>query len=327
MSSTPDTIDFVATQPHYLDHLAPVWQALPPKRRGRFLVAQGMEALASWYGIRELGWAGGAYQPGLVVVAAAMRDTNTVRKYKHVVLLEHGVGQTYADCNLPAFAGGAGRDRVTLFLCPNKRMRNINQAAYPDTTHAIIGSPRMDKLLQVSRDRAELPTNTAFSFHWDSQVCNETTNARGSFGEAVLRVAQSRPSVGHAHPREQALRAWFGSAGVAFLPDFWSVVKTAGVYVCDNSSTMYEWAALDRPVVVINAPQYRRDVQHGLRFWDMADVGVQVEEPEALAYWVEMAWQDPPAVAARRREIVAELFPYLDGRCAYRAAQVLLALD
>jgi hypothetical protein len=53
------------------------------------------------------------------------------------------------------------------------------------------------------------------------------------------------------------------------------VQRRAAVYVCDNSSSMYEFAATGRPVVVLDLPEgrikgigYRRNINHGLRFWD-----------------------------------------------------------
>ncbi len=40
------TLDFFARRAHYLDHLAPIWNALPSERRGRFHVAQELEPYA-----------------------------------------------------------------------------------------------------------------------------------------------------------------------------------------------------------------------------------------------------------------------------------------
>jgi hypothetical protein len=58
------------------------------------------------------------------------------------------------------------------------------------------------------------------------------------------------------------------------------VRKFANLLICDNSSLMYEMSYLGRNVVALNAPWYRRDVEHGLRFWQWR--GIQVDTPEEL---------------------------------------------
>ena len=60
------------------------------------------------------------------------------------------------------------------------------------------------------------------------------------------------------------------------MRDFDEVMERSTLYICDNSSTLYEFASTGRPVVVLNAPWFRRDIEHGLRFWEHADVGVSV---------------------------------------------------
>lgn len=97
----------------------------------------------------------------------------------------------------------------------------------------------------------------------------------------------------------------------------------AGGFVAHNS-VLYEWAALGRPVVVLDAPWFRRNVDHGLRFWSHADIGIRVREPEQLIDAVAEAVQDPSDVRARRESLVADLFrDLIDGRSARRAADAI----
>ncbi len=119
------------------------------------------------------------------------------------------------------------------------------------------------------------------------------------------------------------MEAFYDEIGVQFVGEFDDVLRRADVYVTGNSSTLYEFAALDRPVVVLNAPWFRRDVEHGMRFWEYADVRVQVDSPEDLQAGIAEALDDTPARQERRREILDVLYPYR-GHASKRAAEVLL---
>ena len=101
---------------------------------------------------------------------------------------------------------------------------------------------------------------------------------------------------------------------------FEDVVRRADLYIADNTSTLFEFAALDRPVIVLNAPWYRRGVEHGLRFWEFADVGVQVDDPESLVDAIGRALEDRDG--SRRRSIVRALYANL-GDATARAADEL----
>jgi UDP-N-acetylglucosamine:LPS N-acetylglucosamine transferase len=94
------------------------------------------------------------------------------------------------------------------------------------------------------------------------------------------------------------------------------------VYVCDNSSTIYEFAATGRPVVVLNGPHYRRDVHHGLRFWDAADVGIQVDHPRDLPDAIEEALRDPEPRRRAREAALGIVYAHRTG-AAQRAAAAL----
>ena len=110
--------------------------------------------------------------------------------------------------------------------------------------------------------------------------------------------------------------------GIEAVRDFRDVCRRADVYVCDNSSTLFAFAATGRPVVVLNPPWYDRRVDHGLRFWDAADVGVQCNDPRELGPAINEALHDTPGQKRRREAALELVYAYRTG-AAQRAADVL----
>src|SRR5690606_11471308 len=107
--------------------------------------------------------------------------------------------------------------------------------------------------------------------------------------------------------------------GIEVVERFEEVVERADVYCCDASSTLYEFAALDRPVGVLNDPKYRRDVEHGGRFWEAAHVGVQVDEPHELVPSIKRALRNTKADRDARADALALTYANL-GHAAPAAA-------
>jgi glycosyltransferase involved in cell wall biosynthesis len=229
-----------------------------------------------------------------------------------------------------SYAGGNGRGKVAAFLCPNQAVADANLARYPNTPAVVIGSPRVDVLRRIERQPG--PTTVAIGFHWRCRVCPEAGTALDHYKAslAALRVRLAVDGielVGHGHPRAAAeLAPLYAKAGIEWVPSFEDVVARASVFVADNSSTIFEAAACDIPVVLLNCPQYRRDVDHGLRFWDEAGVGVQVDGPGGLVDGIVAALADPPGQQALRRATVGRVYGTVDGEAAMRAATALRAL-
>lgn len=313
-------IDFLASERQYFDHLEPVWRQLPAGKRGSFFVPEHLFGYAVTSGVTP----SPPGPVGSVAVAASWGDLNGCHPSQRRVLMEHGVGQTYAGLEWnQRYAGAHGRESIDLFLSPNQRVYDLNTAATPGAQHVIIGSPRLDELVNIV-DASQPLFDATVSFHFDTDFCDEITSAWAWIRPQLLQIGNSW--CGHAHPRcWDKLSRWYDEAGKTSFPYFPLALAMGAVYVCDNSSTIYEAAAAGRPVVLLNAPQYRRHVNHGLRFWEFADVGVQVNHKNELGPAIELALEDPIEVAMRRAEIVDELFPHR-GEAAYRASASILAL-
>ena len=59
---------------------------------------------------------------------------------------------------------------------------------------------------------------------------------------------------------------------------------------------------------MLNLPTYRRSARHGLRFWDAASVGINVETPDELPDAIDRALEDPPEVAAARERALSVVY-------------------
>lgn len=293
-------MDAYASRSHYLDHLAPVWRALGASR-GHLLVGGEAEARAVELG---LGRGEDTGRRGDVILVASWIDAAGARAWPTVALMEHGVGQSYRESH-PAYAGGQRCGRVDLFLCPNDRVAAANRVVCPDARVEVVGTPWLDELARAAR-RPDV--DAAVSFHWDCELCPETRCTVDDWWPAVGGLTGACSLLGHGHPRAQpTLFPRWQDAGVATAARFEEVARRARVFVADNTSCLYYAAALGLGVVVLDSPRYRRGVEHGLRFWEMAGVGVRCDRGAGLVEAVHEAMAGPTADAGW---IVGELFPH-----------------
>lgn len=321
-------IDFSARETHFVDHLTPIWRALPDGQRGRFWVSETAAGHA-----RRLGLPVTVGIPEKVptpIVTASWGDFRLVRSHpRPVVLCEHGAGQSYVGRHHPSYVGGRGREKAALFVVPNEQAAARSRAAYPRIPVAVVGSPRVDHLAATVPTPAG-PVTAAVSFHWRCRIVPETDTAFDHY-RPVLAATRAELAaagislVGHAHPRLlREATPVFEAAGIEVVADFGEVARRASVLAVDNSSVLFEFAALDRPVVVMNSPKYRRKVRHGLRFWDEAGIGLGVDEPEMLAAAILAALADPPEQQTARRASVERVYP-VRGDAAVVATDAILA--
>lgn len=297
MRSSPNgdvsSVDAYASHAHLVAHIAPIWRALPEETRGTFFVAhRWLLSEAARHGVDAT--FGEVHGAGLPVLVANRHDlTQCPRRVG--VFVEHGAGQTYPGDfpHHPSYSGGSQRDRVGLFLTLNATTAARELSRYPDARVEVIGSPRLDDLALCGRrpaDRIHLPGSrrpvVAFAWHWNCPLVPETRETFTYWRHAVRDLAASGEweVLGHGHPRWfPELRILYEKMGVEPVADFADVVARVDVVAFDNSSVGYEACALGIPVLALNHPRYRRDVHHGLRFWD-AVPGPQCDEPARLDF-------------------------------------------
>lgn len=350
--SSPEGIDYerlthdgrllvhvVATEKHFVDHLAPVWKALPPEVRGTFYTGGSPSQMrlaylqaARVYGIQEV--AAGLPKPhhhGLVLVAAS-GDLNRATKSSpkmRAVMFEHGCGLSY-NRRQNSYAGARNRPNVDLFLFPNEASASKQREVHPDRKIVVLGSsPRLDPWAPggAARSAWEPPERpvVALSFHWECPVVPETRSAMPFYRKHLgALLDRGWDIIGHAHPRIiDVANEVYASYGIEVVTEFDEVLARASLYAVDNSSTLYEFAATGRPVVTLNCPLYRKGVSHGLRFWEHIP-GLQCDTPQELAPTIERALSDPPEAQELRRDAVEHVYPYHDGRATQRSIDLIL---
>lgn len=304
-------IEFLASAPHYRDHLAAVRDALPADARGPFLAP------------RDPGSA-----PVLVASfhdLAAARDAGRTR----IAIMEHGAGQSYGGrhMNHGSYAGGTGRGAASLFLHPGPHPAARDRAAYPGARVEVVGAPYLDTLPSRKGTKGRV---VAVTFHFNGAVIPETKTAYPHFFPAIAKLADRYQMLGTAHPvlwsrgkPGRTIADRYREQGIEPVQSFIEVCERADVLIADNTSAMFAFAATGRPVVVLNAPWYDRRANHGLRFWDASEVGVNCDDPDTLADCIDAALEDSPEQQAKREAALDLVYAYRTG-AGKRAAGVLL---
>lgn len=302
----PGLIDVYASMPWYMEHLQPIVDALGPDI-GHVYQGPVMPR------VRDLA-------PQILV--ASWGDFGSARKvgYQRFALTQHGAGQSYSGArtpDYPSYPGGRSHQGVGLFLVPNEHAAGRWRKAYPRAAVRVVGCPKLDTL--PARGPGPGPV-VAVSFHWDFQLCPETKSAFPEYRGILPELAKRWKVLGHGHPRRYDLRRWYATKGIEHVPAFTDICRRADVYVCDNSSSMFEFAATGRPVVVLNTRGYRRGVEHGLRFWSAANVGVQCDEARDLVAAIERALEQRPEDVAAREAALDVVYQPRHGAAALAAA-------
>jgi hypothetical protein len=313
-------IDVLASYPWYVDHVRPVWLALPPEMRGRFYVSQRSVHAAEGLPGVTMGRPGGEVRPIYTVSFGDFRSARMLGR-QSIALGQHGAGQSYSNDH-PAYPGGRSQGEVSLFLVPNETAARRTRAAYPRARVEVVGCPKLDTL--PTKERNGDPV-IAFSFHWDSKtIAPEMSSAWEYYQRAIALLSRHRHVIGHAHPREMfKIGKWYQRTHIPVVQSFDEVLRRADVYACDNSSSLFEFATTGRPVVVLNQPAYRRNVEHGLRFWEAAGVGVNVDDPLRLGAAVDRAIEDAPEVAEAREAALRIVYQPLRGGAELAAAALM----
>ncbi len=326
-----DKIDVFVWREHYADHINPLWEAIPREYRGNYYVSEH-QVKKGKYKLPESEdsiFVKNPYElidvltpsPRLMIVPTDRSGFLSLIP-RPLARIAHGVAQTYKDEKIP----DRNREQVILDLLPNEYSREKFSEKFPVSDKIVAGCPKMDRWCDFSKSLSEPPV-VAISFHFNHKAVPETRGTYPHYQSILPKLAQSNEweLLGHGHPRFiDELIPKYEELGINYTRDFEEVMKQADVYACDSPSTLYEFAYTDRPVVVLNAPWFRREVEHGLRFWEHADVGIQCDKPEDLPGTIRKALKDEPPQPSLRRKAVNAAYAVTDGSASETMAKKLV---
>ncbi len=319
-------IDALASQPHYVSHLASIWLALDPTERGTFFAVGAAADTIAAEGLPNVRF--GYPPPGNTpTLIAGFVDEQLCRR--PCIYLEHGAGQTYqmpeGYVPDPSYHGSPLHDRVILFLAPRQSVADAWLDRYPNAAAVAVGVPRLDHLhRRMARPRNDPPV-VAVTFHHDARLVPETVGAWSHYDAALPALAAAFANMlGHGHPRLWSrLRLRWEALGVEPVADLNEVLARADLLVLDNTSAGPEAASVGIPLLWLSAPWWRRDVTHGGRFWEWPEGQVQCDDPGRLVEQVIRALEDPQPVREAREAMVRSVYLACDGKATERAVAAI----
>lgn len=294
-------VDFLASESHFVDHTWPVYEALPPAMRGIFLTRLRNLTPRPMERSKDAG-------VGTFMLTASYGDIRRGRfAQRPTIFMEHGAGFHFRHSS---YSGNPDRPGVCLFLCPNEYVLKANAETHPFTAASVIGCPKMDRWINAPQKiREDVPT-VGFAFHWD---CKLSPGTRSALDHYRTRLGDLKKTgwklIGHSHPRAaHDVSLLCDELGIEWVPTLDEVFARADLLVADATSALYEFASIDRPVVVLNAPWYHEQPDEGIRFWKHIP-GVEVEHPDELVPAVEWALDDPAEWREKRHAAVEAVYP------------------
>lgn len=309
-------IDFYASRPNYIDHLAPIWHK-GGAIRDRFGVAN--QRLAEYAAEQDI--SAEVIEPKRLAnptVVAGYRDTRRLRN--QIIYLEHGVGQSYGDQH-PAYSGGTGRGHIGLLLVPNERSKGEHPNA------KVVGMPKLDEVFQRAIVKMNYPSIVCVSFHWRCRISPYAGTLFDYYKSGVLELAEHYDkTILHAHPLiADEVERWAKETEIEFEPSFRSVLDRADVYCVDNSSTLWEFAATGKPSLALGHPMWQAAPQLWPRFnCDMLP-GLEITNPADLVDAVSWSIENYRDLQIAALRPLANVFTYLDGSSTERALSAIIS--
>lgn len=270
-----------------------------------------------------------------------------LRRCRRWINFFHGVAGKY-DLDDPARLPGAAFDRFDrlAFINADRMRRYVDAGVIRREQAVLVGFPKVDDLVNgawpaaVVRQSLGLapslrtilyaPTfSTANSLHLAGEAIVEALLATGANVIVKLHDRSMVPTDTYTNGIDWPARlARFASNprfALARMADSGPCLSAADLLVTDHSTVGFEFALLDRPVIVFDAPRLKEAARIDAVRWtllrSMSDV---VTSPAQLAGAVARAWAEPSRLRSERRK-AHDLFAHA-GTATARALDVVYGL-
>ena len=297
-------------------------QGLALEERDRFAARTGADWVSDPSSVR----------PGVTVIADGVAAH--LRGHRRIVNVGHGLiskGQYYG---ANAFVG---RENLADAVCVPGPWHAEQLRPHVYVPIHVTGMAKLDRLFTPFDERAfrrarRLPAEGPILL-W-CPTFNPELSSLPVIGAEIRRLTAFGTVVIKLHASTDPADAGWLAAAVADEPrihlvdrseDATPFMRCASLLVTDVSSVMFEFAALDRPIVLVDNPRQTRyanfretDVEYAMR-----DVGPRVTTAGELVEAVRRELEEPDRHREARRRATAAMFAATDGRSADRIAAII----
>lgn len=320
---------------HYLSHLAPIWAALPDDIRGECHIAEADRENAEYFGIANLRVHKSRKQiiahlrnrpERRVTIVAGYSDLRHINKLGLPnIFVMHGTGFIHdADADISSYPGATrNRDNTVLILSNGPVITAIERKKNPGIRVETVGCPKLDRWINRPKAQSKKPV-IALAWHWRCGRGGNTDTLFDEYREVLPELAKHYKLLGHGHPHIiDELIPIYEDLGIEHTRYLEDVFDRADLMIADATSAIYEFAALDRPVVPLWGSKYSETNFGGLNDCRM-DLGSPCWKPDELIPAVERALKNLKAVTAKRHKTVAKAYANLDGTATAAAIKAIV---
>lgn len=353
---------FDAQHPYYLPQYLPVIAELQSRGvscevvihggevSGRMAASECQRASVSYMHVEGEQEAVEIYReraPGWIVFGNNFDLLDELPSDTRTALLYHGIGvkRSYYHANLMTmdvrFVEGSYRERELAKLYPDATLKTVGFAKL-DPLFGGPGKAQLDfDLVENGLDR-EKPTILYAPTFYPSSIEKMPVRLPGELSECNLLLKPHQFTFTKRNYRHQLrkLEKWSEAGNTVLLkPEQLSLLpfmNVADLMISDASSALFEFAALDRPVVWCDFLKYRighrgifrkrREQRMDAAMSTFSDIAAHARKPGELVDIIRQELADPEKYSEIRRRNSSELIGATDGKVSARIADYLLSI-